>query len=101
MSYLAGKGRKAEVHGRGLSLGDAFNAFGFNLPETLTEMQSIHEIDKAGVLRFKRIDGEAIPLLQYEGESEEALCFAFQIRLSTGDFVDINLSVLSRALSLL
>ena len=97
MYFYSGKGQRAEMHGRGLSLGDAFELFGFVLPKTIPDMQS--HIYKPCVLRFKRIDGDAVAVLQYEGESEERLCYAFQIRFSDGKYVDLNVDVLSRALT--
>lgn len=100
MYYCSEKGKAAEMHGRGLSLGDAFEMFGFRLP-TIIQDSNITNLYKPAVLRFKRIDGDAIPLLQYKGEQEEALCYAFQIRLSDGKFVDLNLPVLSRALTMI
>ena len=98
--YYSDKGKKAELHGRGLSVGDTFEMFGFRLPSIIQDSDIIN-IYKPAVLRFKCIDEEAIPVLQYEGEDEEALCYVFQIKLSSGKYVDLNLHVLSRALTLM
>lgn len=92
--YLTGNGEKAEWTGRGLSLGDAINAYGFSLSGIVSNTQNY----KTGVLHFVKMSGEAVPMIQYNNESEEHLCAVFQ-RFIDGKYVDVNLCTLSRALT--
>ncbi len=99
MYYYIDRGKKMEISGRGLTLGDAYSAFGYSLSGFDPQSQSAQLLYKPGKLRFRRIAEEAIPLLQYDDSEDEALCCAFQIRLKNGRYYDLDIYLLSKSLT--
>lgn len=100
MYYCIGeKGKKVEIRGRGLSLGDAFCLYGFDFPGIIQDPQQAQDHYRSGVLRFKKIEGEAIPLIQYDNDDNEALCCAFQTKGPSGIYVDYDVYALAQSLT--
>ena len=100
MYYCIGeKGKKVEIRGRGLSLGDAFCLYGFDFSGIIQDAQQAQDHYRSGVLRFQRLGGETIPLIQYDTADDEALCCAFQIIGPSGVFVDYDVYALARSLT--
>ena len=89
-------GKRIEIVGRGLSLGDAYDTFGFDFCGTIPV--NVESIYREGTLRFRIDAGEAIPVIQYADE-EETLCCAFQRKGPTGEWVDYDVYALARSLT--
>ena len=98
MYYYYGQGKRFEIVGRGLSLGDAYDIFGFNFVGIIPVTQNVESLYREGTLRFRNDAGESIPVIQY-GDEEEALCCAFQKKGLTGEWVDYDVDALARALT--
>ncbi len=100
MYYLSGDGKTIEILGKGLSFGDVLDKYGFSAFENVSDTVQDKVQYKAGILRFMRIGEDAVPLIQYNDECEEEhLCCFFQTKLSSGKYVDLDVTALSQTLT--
>lgn len=93
------KAKVISFDGRGISYRDAIEQLAFS-----PEGKIILHIDKMrfrnGVLRIKRSGDRAIPVIMYEGESNDQLCLAFQARKENGEYVTLDIHLIAESLTL-
>ncbi len=68
----------------------------------LNTMDSLHTLYTDDDLqRLKYIDnaGHIIPLIQYNNDDDEHLCGVFQIQMTSGKYIDLNVVAIARALT--
>lgn len=87
------------LNGRGISFGDAAGSLRFD-GQGNPVLDADPEKFRDGVLRLVRRGNRAVPVIKFEGEEEDALCTSFQWKQDDGSYVDLNLKVISDALSL-
>ena len=90
--------RIIEFEGRGLSMRDAIDHVQF-APNGELILQTDPESYKNGKLRIKRFGDRAIPVIIYDGETEDEMCFAFQGKVREGRFVDFDINAIGEALT--
>ena len=94
------KTKVVEYHGRGLSFRDAIISditfdYAGNIAAELQE-----EKYKSGTLRFKRCGKRAIPVIQYDGGTDDELCAAFQVEKDEHTFIEFDVNILAEAITL-
>lgn len=86
-----------EFEGRGLSYTDAIDGFAFdNYGNVLLNTNKSKY--RNGVLRIKRKGNRAVPVIMYEGETEDQLCVAFQAK-KNDQYVDFDVNAIAEALT--
>ena len=92
------KVRIIEFEGRGISLRDAIDTLRFadNGELILTKDQTKY---KKGRLRIKKVGEKAVPVIIYDGQEDDDICFAFQGRLQGGEYLDFDVDLIADALT--
>lgn len=86
-----------EFSGRGLSFRDAVSLGSINSDGNI-ETIADYSIYKSGILRFKRMGKRAIPVIRYQGKTDDELCVAF--RIEEGEkAIDIDVQLVAEALT--
>ena len=87
-----------EFPGRGLAYRDAISLDRLNPYKNLKSIADKH-LYKNGILRFKKTGNALLPVIRYEGETEDKLCVAFQCKIDAQAFVDLDLRLMTESLA--
>ena len=91
------KTRILEFSGKGLSFRDAISMSSLNSDGNLETIQD-YKMYKKGTLRFKKMGRRAIPVIQYDGETDDQICVAFRIE-EGNKYIDIDVQLIADALT--